>query len=243
LLRKWNQLAAMGPGSARTPEGTRNRGSRPDSPGGRIAIFMAADEEQTPLAAGDVTAALDAMASGEPGAAARAMPIVYARLHALAEQQMQREGSGHTLQPTALVNEAYLKLVDQRSARWESRDHFLAVAAEAMRRVLIDHARRRAALKRGGDAEHVPLTETAAAAYVAGLDLIGLDEALRRLTEVDAVGARIVEMRYFGGMEVEAIARVLGIADRTVRRHWVFAKAWLSRELSPEAGDAAGGGS
>jgi RNA polymerase sigma factor (TIGR02999 family) len=198
---------------------------------------MAAEHEQIPIAAGDVTAALDAMAAGEPGAAGRVMPIVYARLHALAEQQMRREGSGHTLQPTALVNEAYLKLVDQRSARWESRSHFLAVAAEAMRRVLIDHARKRAALKRGGHANRVPLARAEAAGTAPGLDLIGLDEAMRRLATVDAIGARVVEMRFFGGMEVEAIAAVLGMTDRTVRRRWVFAKAWLSRELSPEAGE------
>jgi len=222
--------------------GTRIRGLPPDRPGGRFAIFMAAEHEQIPITTGDVTAALDAMAAGERGAAGRVMPILYARLHALAEQQMQREGSGHTLQPTALVNEAYLKLVDQRSARWESRSHFLAVAAEAMRRVLIDHARRRAALKRGGKAERVPLGHAEAAGNEAGVDLIELDDALRRLAEVDAVGARIVEMRFFGGMEIEAIAGVLGMTDRTVRRRWVFAKAWLSRELSPEAGEAAGAG-
>ena len=203
---------------------------------------MTAEKEQTPIAAGDLTAALDAMAAGEPGAAARVMPVVYDRLRALAEQQMRREGAGHTLQPTALVHEAYLKLVDQRSARWESRSHFLAVAAEAMRRLLIDHARRRAALKRGGEAERVPLSQADAAEFAPGMDLIGLDDAMRRLAAVDPIGARIVEMRFFGGMEVEAIAGVLGMTGRTVRRHWVFAKAWLSRELSPETGPSAGPG-
>lgn len=162
------------------------------------------------------------------------MPLVYARLHALAETHLANERLGHTLQPTALVNEAYLKLVDQRVARWDNRAQFFAIAARAMRRILLDHARARGRQKRGGGLRRVPLDsiDTPSPAGPMDLDLVALDEAIGRLAAHDAPAARVVEMRFFAGMEVEAIAAVLGVSDRTVRRHWVYAKAWLARELA-----------
>lgn len=160
--------------------------------------------------------------------------MIYARLRALADRHLAAERPGHTLEPTALVHEAYLKLVDQRVARWESRAQFFAFAAHAMRRILLDHAKARGRVKRGGGARRVPLegVDTPTPTGVPDLDLIALDEALGRLAHHDAVAARVVEMRFFAGMEVEAIASVLGVTDRTVRRHWVYAKAWLGRAMN-----------
>jgi RNA polymerase sigma factor (TIGR02999 family) len=165
------------------------------------------------------------------------MPAVYARLHALAESYLRNQPAGHTLQPTALVNEAYLKLVDgaeqtpRGGPKWESRAHFFAVAAKAMHQILVDHARSKHRQKRAGSRRRVPLEDLEGRAPLE-LDLVELDEALARLSAVDALGARVTEMRFFGGMGVEDIAAVLGTTDRTVRRHWVFAKAWLCRELA-----------
>ena len=190
----------------------------------------------------DLTAALCDLAAGSPGADARVMPLIYARLRALAERHLTQERPGHTLQPTALVNEAYMKLVDQRIARWESRAQFFAFAAHAMRRILLDHAKARGRVKRGGGLRRVGLedADTPTPSGAPGLDLSALDEALERLAAHDAAAARVVEMRFFAGMEVEAIASVLGVTDRTVRRHWVYAKAWLGRELAREAPPAQG---
>lgn len=179
----------------------------------------------------DLTAALRAVSDGQTGAVARLMPILYTRLRAMAQDQLQREGPGHTLQPTALVNEAYLRLVDQRQTRWQSAAHFFAIAAEVMRRVLIDHARAGARDKRGGGWNRVPLTGIDQVTPTPEVDLLALDEAMVRLAADDPTAARIVEMRFFAGMEFLAIAEVLEVTDRTVRRHWVYAKAWLTREL------------
>jgi RNA polymerase sigma-70 factor, ECF subfamily len=185
----------------------------------------------------DLTATLAAVLDGQPGAVGRLMPILYERLRALAREQLQREdggGAGQTLQPTALVHEAYLRLVDQRNTQWQSTAHFFAIAAQAMRRVLIDHARARNAEKRGGGRERVLLEDAEAIAPAPDLDLLALDEALTRLAVEDELASKVVEMRFFAGMEVEAIAEVLSVSDRTVRRHWVYAKAWLARELLRE---------
>jgi len=185
----------------------------------------------------DLTAALCDLAAGAPGADARVMPLIYARLRTLAERHLSNERPGHTLQPTALVNEAYMKLVDQRVARWENRAQFFAFAAHAMRRILLDHAKARGRVKRGGGQRRVSLdgVDTPTPSGVPDLDLIALDEALERLAAHDAAAARVVEMRFYAGMEVEAIASVLDVTDRTVRRHWVYAKAWLGRELARDA--------
>jgi RNA polymerase sigma factor (TIGR02999 family) len=182
----------------------------------------------------DLTAALCDLAAGQAGADARVMPLIYARLRALAEHHLVGERAGHTLQATALVNEAYLKLVDQRVARWDSRAQFFAFAAHAMRRILLDHARARGRQKRGGGLRRVSFDgiDAPARSGPPELDLIALDEALERFATHDAIAARVVEMRFFAGMEVDAIALVLGVTDRTVRRHWVYAKAWLGRDLA-----------
>jgi RNA polymerase sigma factor (TIGR02999 family) len=186
-----------------------------------------------------LTLGLEAMARGEEGALQRVLPLVYARLKGMAEERMKGERSGHTLQPTALVHEAFLK-ISAGAVPWNGEAHFFAVAALAMRRVLIDHARGRGRETRGGGRMKMRLEDADAAARPEReLDLLDLDEALVRLAEHDGLGARIVEMRFFAGMEVEAIAGVLGVTDRTVRRHWVYAKAWLAREMN--GGAEAGG--
>lgn len=186
---------------------------------------------------GDLTLLLKAACSGDREAYARLYEAVYAELRRVAGANLRREAPGHTLQPTALVNEAYLRLADQRTG-WRSRSHFFAIASQAMRRILVDHARARDSLKRGGGAR-LPLpdgrAEPAAPGWESGgsqVDLLALDEALGKLAAIDADSARVVEMRFFGGMEIDAIAEFMGSSERTVRRHWVYAKAWLARELS-----------
>lgn len=179
----------------------------------------------------DLTAALKAYSEGGRQAVDEVLRLVYARLHEMAEEQLRREGPGHTLQPTALVNEAYLRLTDQR-APWKNRSHFYAIAAQAMRRILVDHARARDSKKRGDGRRPLEISPEVIAAPRQEVDLLALDESLERLAKVDADSARVVEMRFFAGMEMETIAEFLGVSDRTVRRHWVYAKAWLARELS-----------
>jgi len=181
----------------------------------------------------DLTLGLAALSRGEPGALGRVLPLVYARLKEMAADRMKKERPGHTLDPTALVHEAFLKL---RGERVEDEDHYFAVAARAMRQVLIDHARTRGRRKRAGTRARVRVDEADVPTPGAGsdIDLLDLDEALARLAQHDELAARIVEMRFFAGMEVEAIAGVLGVTDRTVRRHWVYAKAWLAREMATD---------
>ena len=186
----------------------------------------------------DLTAALVAYSEGDRQAVEEVLRLVYARLHEMAEDQLRREGPGHTLQPTALVNEAYLRLADQHT-KWRGRSHFYAIAAQAMRRVLVDHARARDSKKRGDGNRPIALPEDGVAARQREVDLLALDESLQRLAQVDAESARVVEMRFFAGMEVEAIAEFMGVSERTVRRHWVYAKAWLARQLSLGAADVA----
>ncbi len=186
----------------------------------------------------DLTAALGAYSEGDRQALEQVLRLVYARLHDMAEEQLRREGPGHTLQPTALVHEVYLKLSDQRGP-WRNRSHFYAIAAQAMRRVLVDHARTRDSKKRGDGKRPIALPEDGLTAPQKEVDLLALDESLQRLAQIDADSARVVEMRFFAGMEVEAIAEFLGVSERTVRRHWVYAKAWLARELSLGSGAGA----
>jgi RNA polymerase sigma factor (TIGR02999 family) len=182
----------------------------------------------------DLTAALGAYAQGNPQALSDVLGLVYARLRDMAAEQLRSEGPDHTLQPTALVNEAYLRLADQHTP-WRNRSHFFAIAAQAMRRVLIDHARARDSAKRGGGRPAAALPDLGLAAPTPEVDVLALDEALDALARVDPDSARVVEMRFFGGMEVEAIAEYMGVSDRTVRRHWVYAKAWLARALGLES--------
>jgi RNA polymerase sigma-70 factor, ECF subfamily len=182
----------------------------------------------------DVTQLLQAYESGDEEALARLMPLVYDELRRLAARALRRERSGHTLQPTALVHEAYVKLVDQRRAHWQCRAHFYAVASQLMRRVLVDHARARDRHKRGGAVAKVALDEAFHVPESRDVGLADLDDALVALAEVDSQQARVVELRYFGGLTIEETADVLAISPATVKRDWVVAKAWLQRELLRE---------
>lgn len=183
----------------------------------------------------DVTLLLDAMKRGDSGALPRLIPLLYNDLRRLAAHCLRDERSGHTLQPTALVHEAYLKLVDQTRAGWETRAQFLGVAAQIMRRILVDYARQRVAAKRGGTARPMDLDSVEAAGGIElSEELLAVDEALAKLETLDPQQARVVEMRYFGGMTVEETAEALSIAPRTVKRDWAMAKAWLRLEFSPK---------
>jgi RNA polymerase sigma factor (TIGR02999 family) len=166
------------------------------------------------------------------GAVDDLLPLVYAELRKLAQAYLQEEDAGHTLQATALVHEAYLKLIDQRTAGWHDRQQFLGVAAQAMRRILVDHARARGALKRGSPARRLPLDDMVDQLEHSATDLVRLDAALQDLNEIAPQKARVVELRFFGGLSVDETAAVLGVSKRTVERDWTFAKAWLHANLS-----------
>jgi RNA polymerase sigma factor (TIGR02999 family) len=163
------------------------------------------------------------------------LPLIYNELRHLAHNFLYRERRGHTLQTTALVHEAYLKLIDQRDARWQNRAHFFAIAAQAMRRILIDSARKNAADKRGGSQEKISLDDAPELSLEPDSNLLALDEALTRLQEIDRDQSRIVELRYFGGLTIEETAEVTGISPATVKREWSMARAWLHHELSDPA--------
>ena len=171
---------------------------------------------------------------GDETALNRLIPLVYEELRRLAHHYMRRERPGHSLQTTDLLNEAYLRLVDHRGMQWQNRAHFYAVAAQAMRRILVDHARSRGYVKRGGGKPHLPLDEVADLAQEKAAEMIMLDDALSELAALDQRKSKIVELRYFGGMSVEETAEVLGISPITVMREWSTAKGWLLRALSPE---------
>jgi RNA polymerase sigma factor (TIGR02999 family) len=169
--------------------------------------------------------------NGDQSALDKLLPLVEKELHRLAHSYMRRENPDHTLQTTALVNEAYLKLIDQKKTRWQNRAHFFGIAARIMRRILMNYARDQQRLKRGGGAVQVSLSEVAVISLNKSADLLALDEALERLAETDERKARVVELRYFGGLSVEETAEVLGISEITVLRDWKFAKAWLLRDI------------
>jgi RNA polymerase sigma factor (TIGR02999 family) len=182
---------------------------------------------------GDITTLLDGWAKGDRSAFERLMPIVYEELRGLAEHYLRQERSDHTLQPTALVHEAYLRLQGIRDMPLHNRAHFYGAAAGVMRRVLVDHARRRRAVKRGGPSQDVvPLDEAPEAAVDVGLDLAALDEALTALAQVAPDKARVVELRYFGGLSVDETAECMNVAPATVHRYWAYARAWLYRRLT-----------
>ncbi len=184
----------------------------------------------------DVTQLL--VESGHESTAApadRLMPLVYDELRELAEKYLRGERAGHTLQPTALVHEAYMRLVDQSRVDWKGRTHFMAVGAQAMRRILIDHARGAGRGKRGGKWNRVVLSEVEAPHALSEVDPIALRDALESLAALDAQQARIVELRFFGGLTVEEVAHVLGVSKRKVEGDWTHAKAWLRRVLDPDA--------
>ena len=185
---------------------------------------------------GEITELLRAWSGGDQKALAELAPIVYAELHRLAGRYMKRERPGHSLQTTALVNEAYMRLVDYKRMRWQNRAHFFAVSAQLIRRILVEHARRRN-LKRGGNVEHVSLEQAAVVGGSQSDDLVALDDAMKRLAQFDSRKEKVVELRFFGGLSVDEIAEVLKVSTVTVMRDWSTAKAWLYRELAGGAGD------
>lgn len=179
----------------------------------------------------EISELLVAWGGGDESALERLMPLVYDELHRLAHRYMSGERAGHTLQTTALVNEAYLRLVNWRDVRWQNRAHFFGVSAQMMRRVLVDFARDKKYLKRGGDALQVSFSEAGAFAKAGSENLIALDEALKALAIIDPRKAQVVEMRFFGGLSVREISEVLKVSEETVMRDWRLAKVWLLREL------------
>jgi RNA polymerase sigma factor (TIGR02999 family) len=181
-----------------------------------------------------VTQLLIEWRDGDETALDRLIPLVYDEMRRLARYYMRRERPGHTLQTAALINEAYIRLADHKGMRWQNRAHFYAVAAQAMRRVLVDHARSRQYTKRGGAASIVELDQAAIVAQEQAAEIVALDEALNDLAAIDPRQSKVVELRYFGGMSVEETAEVLGVSGVTVMRDWRAAKAWLLRAITPE---------
>jgi RNA polymerase sigma factor (TIGR02999 family) len=180
----------------------------------------------------EVTQLLGDWSGGDEGALQKLFPLVQPELHRLAHHYMSKERAGHTLQTTAILNEAYLRLIDNTKPVWQGRTHFIAVAAHLMRRIMVDHARGHRSLKRGGGAVKVMLDEAALVTQTRSQELLDLDEALERLAAQDTRKSQIVELRYFGGLTVEETAEFLKLSQRTVEREWTMAKAWLYRELS-----------
>lgn len=185
----------------------------------------------------EVTQLLADWSDGDEGALDKLIPLVQPELHRLAHHYMSRERTGHTLQTTALLNEAYLQLVDDSTRNWHNRTHFMAAAAQLMRRIMVDHARERGSLKRGGGGLRVTLDDAALVTEKRSEELLALDEALERLTAQDPRKSRIVELRYFGGLTEEETAAFLKLSDRTVRREWRMARTWLYRALSGKEPD------
>jgi RNA polymerase sigma factor (TIGR02999 family) len=190
--------------------------------------------DRSDLARQNITEILREWSGGKQEALDELMPLVYAELHRQAARYLRRERPDHTLQTTALINEAYLKLIDQKNVNWESRTHFFAIAAQAMRRILVDYAKTRNREKRGGAAENLPLEEAlqVQAKEENSVDLITLDAALTRLADIDEQQARVVELRYFADLSLEETAEALRVSRATVARDWSVAKAWLLREFS-----------
>jgi RNA polymerase sigma factor (TIGR02999 family) len=182
-----------------------------------------------------VTQLLVAWSKGDRHALEDLLPVVYAELRGIAGRYLRHERPGHTLQPTALVHEAYVKLVDQRQAQWQNRAQFFGVAAQLMRRILVDHARAHAAAKRGGGISPVTLMDVAGASPARGIDVLALDEALTRLTSLYPDQGRLVELRFFGGLTIEETGEAMGLSPATVKRQWAVARAWLLHSLTREA--------
>jgi RNA polymerase sigma-70 factor, ECF subfamily len=182
-----------------------------------------------------ITDWLERISAGDRCAVDLLLPVVYDELRRLAESQLRLERGDHTLQATALVHEAYMRLIDQRNVAWRNRAHFMAVAAQAIRRILVDHARARSSAKRGGGRARISLDSQLLYDDTQATDLLALDESLERLKQQHPDKARVVELRFFGGLKNEDVAEVLNVTTRTVERHWQFARAWLFREV---AGDA-----
>jgi RNA polymerase sigma factor (TIGR02999 family) len=183
----------------------------------------------------EVTALLSRIAAGDPEGMDRLIPLVYGELRQLAAGQLRNERPDHTLSPTSLVHEAFLRLTGNAPTAWEGRSHFFGVAAQAMRRILVDHARRRTALKRGRQHQATLDEAVEAGAVASSEEVLGVDEALERLAALDPRQARVVELRYFVGLSIEETADVLGISPATVKRDWMVARAWLQRDLSSDS--------
>jgi RNA polymerase sigma-70 factor (ECF subfamily) len=181
-----------------------------------------------------VTQLLINWSNGDQAARDKLMPLVYDELHRLAHQYMKRESPGHTLQTSALVNEAFVKLVDQTDVRWQNRSHFFAIAAQLMRRILVDHARSRQTAKRGGGARPVSFDDALLVSDERSAEVVAVHEALERLAAFDSRKAQLVELRFFGGLSIDETAKVLGVSPGTVMRDWTLAKAWLHKEISAE---------
>lgn len=180
----------------------------------------------------EISELLAAWSDGDQNAFEEVLPLVTNQLRQMAHAQMRREGENHILQTTALINEAYLKIIEQKNVRWENRSHFFAIASKVMRRILLDHAKARLRDKRGAGAAHVELKEAEDISTEKSMQLVALDAALEQLAKFDPIKSQIVEMRHFGGMTVEETAEALGIAPITVMRYWNLAKAWLHREIT-----------
>ena len=180
----------------------------------------------------EVTQLLVAWSEGDLAARDQLMPLVYDELRRLAHRYMGRERGNHTLQTSALVNEAYLRLIDQRNVRWQNRAHFFGIAAQMMRRILVDYARKRGFAKRGSDVRPIPLEEATIVSPERAAEVVALDDALKSLAELDQRKSQIIELRFFGGLSIEETAEVLSVSPGTVMRDWTFAKAWLRREMT-----------
>ncbi|MCW5965639.1 MAG: sigma-70 family RNA polymerase sigma factor [Bryobacterales bacterium] len=183
---------------------------------------------------GDVTELLQQWSGGDPDAFERLMPLVYEELRRMADQFLRHERVDHTLQPTALVHELYLKMVDQERAQWQDRVHFFSVAAKMMRRILVDHARKHITGKRGSGARHLPIEDALDKPAESSRTILAVDAALTRFAEFDPERSKIVELRYFGGLDLEEIAGLLQVSRSTVKRHWTVARMWLHRELEAD---------
>jgi len=180
----------------------------------------------------EVTQLLIAWSNGDKAALNKLMPLIYDELRQLARHYMSRERAGHTLQTTALVNEAYVRLVNRKGVHWQNRAHFFAIAAQLMRSILVDHARSHAYAKRGGGARKIALDDAMVISQQRAAEVVALDDALKRLAEIDPLQSRLVEMKFFGGLTIEETGEVLGLSPATIKREWSTAKAWLYHELS-----------
>ena len=182
----------------------------------------------------DVTQVLNRVSEGDRGAAEELLPLVYEDFRSLAKMYMSRESYSHTLQPTALVHEAFLKLIDQTRVDWQGRTHFFAVGAQAMRRILVDHARRKRREKHGGTLDRIELDDDVALSPQSDQDVLALEEALEKLETVDERQSKIVELRFYAGLTVKEVAEVLGVSKRTIEAEWTMVRAWLRKELSAD---------
>jgi RNA polymerase sigma factor (TIGR02999 family) len=197
------------------------------------------DRNMNSASSEEVSRLLERLEEGDRGVYAELLPLVYDELHAIAEGYLRRERADHTLQPTALVNEAYLRIAKRETPAWKDRRHFYRAAAAVMRSILVNHARDRRRHKRGGEAQRVPLDESLAAFEERAIDLLALDDALNRLAALDRRQSELVELRFFAGLELGQIAEILGVAERTAQADWTLARAWLRNELAePSSGGA-----